>query len=715
MGLFEELKRRNVIRVGAAYLLFAWVVIQVTDTVAPVLNLPDWTLAFVTWFGIIGFPFVLFFAWAFELTPDGLKREEDVDRSESITNRTGHKINIVVIGLLVIAVVFLVTDNYVLDDTHEANQAADETPSETTDSAEGYDSIGVLPFVNMSDDPSQDYFSDGISEELLNALAKLKDLQVAARTSSFAFKNQNQDITSIGKQLNVDTILEGSVRKAGTRLRITAQLIDVSNGFHLWSETYDRELTDVFAIQDEITAAIVEALLLHFNTGETQDTIKVEATNMSAYDAYLQGRHQLRNASIETLREALTNFRAATDADPNFAPAWAARAVAVIMLRETDFREGIPREEAHLLARNSIDRALAIDPMLADAYIAESLMLADDYRYEDALRSLEKAVEINPNLAEAWTWRSRILGRFGRVKEARENMLKALELDPHNPVTAAIAANLATDFYEPEFYARVKRNVAQFTRARQILEEYRWTEVEPPTKEAYQQAAVIPNMRATWIAALNFGMLKEIDEAGLSQGTRRPGEFLMWIYMGTDQWDKAQAMYDELSPGRQQSALNLEELSIMQTNQGRYEEALASLDAAHGNEIRIHGMVPPTSERSNSNLALNRVYCLRQLGRDTEAEAILERVRLYVETLRENSVYGIYSTDARLRVLDGDIDGALDVLEAASQRNELFWANRYSAIIRTLSDEPRFQALFGQIDQQVDALRAELGMPPATF
>jgi TolB-like protein len=713
IGLFAELRRRNVFRVGIAYLLLAWIAIQVTDTVAPALNLPDWTLAFVTWMSILGLPLALFFAWAFELTPEGLKREKEVDRSESITGVTGRRIDFVVIGLLLIAVVFLVVDNYVFDDAEEVVADDAAAPSESTGSQQAYDSIGVLPFVNMSDDPSQDYFSDGIAEELLNTLAKLKHLQVAARTSSFAFKGQNQDITDIGNKLKVDTVLEGSVRKSGSRLRITAQLIDVSNGYHLWSETYDRELTDIFAIQDEIAAAIIDALLVHFDTGETAAVAKSQAPSMSAYDAYLQGRHQMRTLGAASVREALASFRAATEADPDFAAAWAARALAVIMLREDDFREGIPLEEAHLLARSAIDRALEIDPMLAEAYVAEGFLLADDYRYEEALLSLEKAVEINPNLAEAWQWRSRILGRFGRIREARENMLMALELDPHNPVTAAIAANLATDFYDPEFFTAVERSTSQFSRAKQILEGFGWTELEPMTKERYESIVASPEMTDRRLARLNYIVLKEIDEAGLAEGSRRTGEFLMWQYMGIDEWDKAQAMYDELSPERQQAALNLEMLSVMQTSQGKCEEALQSLDLAHGGQIRIHGMIPPNVKRSNPNLALNRVYCLRQLGRSAEADKVLSMVREYVDTLRENATRGYFVLDAKLRILDEDIEGALDILEAARLRNELDWIDRYDPIMRTLGGEARFKALFAEIDDDIDALRAELGMGPA--
>lgn len=212
MGILAELKRRNVFRVGVAYVLLAWVVIQVTDTVGPAISLPEWTLTVVTWFGVIGFPFALFFAWAFELTPDGLKREKDVDRGQSVTQSTGRKIDFVIIGLLVVALLFVV----LLDDappaSTEARQGSAEEVVAVPSGERSYDSIGVLPFDNMSSDPEQEYFSDGISEEIINLLAQVPDLKVIGRTSSFAFKGKNMDLKVIGEQLNVNHLLEGSVR-----------------------------------------------------------------------------------------------------------------------------------------------------------------------------------------------------------------------------------------------------------------------------------------------------------------------------------------------------------------------------------------------------------------------------------------------------------------------------------------------------------------------
>ena len=478
------------------------------------------------------------------------------------------------------------------------------------------------PSSTWSEDPAQEYFSDGISEELLNALAKLKNLQVAARTSSFAFKGQNRDIADIGSQLNVDTVLEGSVRKSGTKIRITAQLIEVETGYHLWSETYDRELTDIFAVQDEITAAIVDALLLHFDTGESVAAMKSEATNMSAYDAYLQGRHQLNSLQPDSDRAALRSFRDATDADPDFAAAWAARAITVIALREDAFVEGIPREDAVLLADNAIERALAIDPELAEAYVAQGMLHADSYEFDAALQSLNKALEINPSLVEALRLNARILSRFGRIKEAQLDILKALRLDPHNQITAILAANLVDEYYEPEFFATVERSTVQFERARQILQEQMLLHDPEAALNAYREYDDSTDAADPGLSRLQFWLLKELNEESFSKLGRVEGMFLMWLLIGSNQWDKAQAIYDGLPAPAQQMTLNLEEMSIMQAQQGNCELALETLQQAHGDEVPVYGEVSPNANRSNSNLALNRVHCLRRLGKPDEANEI---------------------------------------------------------------------------------------------
>ena len=278
LSFFEELKRRNVFRVGFAYVIVAWILMQVADTFAPALQLPDWFTSAVAFLLLLGFPLALFLAWAFELTPEGIKKEKDVDRSRSITHLTSRKLDFAIIGMLVFALAYFIWESRFSSTFNDGtaipvNASAqgesgkispDGVPGQAGSTKPARKSIAVLPFVNMSADPDQVYFSDGISEELLNVLAQFPGLSVAARTSAFQFKNQNMDIAEIARQLNVNHILEGSVRKSGKQLRITAQLIEAESGYHLWSDSYDREMDDIFAIQDEISAAIEAGLRNHY-------------------------------------------------------------------------------------------------------------------------------------------------------------------------------------------------------------------------------------------------------------------------------------------------------------------------------------------------------------------------------------------------------------------------------------------------------------------
>ena len=271
MDVFAELKKRNVFRVAVAYIIASWLILQVSDVVIGNVGAPDWVFKIILMLLSLGLPVVLGFAWAFELTPEGIKLEKNVDRTRSITPQTGRKLNTVTMGLMVLVVIYLVADKFYLRPAEPAPVAAtvvaEPAPAQPVSVAlppveQGSvnESIAVLPFVNMSSDPEQEYFSDGITEELLNLLAKIPGFQVAGRTSSFAFKGKDIGIPQIAEELQVDNVLEGSVRKAGSRVRITAQLVHVATDSHLWSQTYDRELEDIFAVQDEITEAIVAAI-----------------------------------------------------------------------------------------------------------------------------------------------------------------------------------------------------------------------------------------------------------------------------------------------------------------------------------------------------------------------------------------------------------------------------------------------------------------------
>jgi TolB-like protein len=248
MSFWKELSRRNVIKVGIAYAVAAWLIIHPIDIIFPILHLPDWTTTFVTALFIIAFPFVLLFSWIYEITPKGLKRTKEVPLSKSITHLTGKRLNYIIVGLLVVAVAYLLFDKYYI------NRYANETKKVTDVSTaiKAKKSIVVIPFANLSSDKEQESFVDGLSEEMINSITQIPDLRIIARTSSFAFKNSNKTAQEIAKALNVEYILEGSVRKAANELRITTQLINAADESHLWSKTYDKKLKDIFTIQEDI-------------------------------------------------------------------------------------------------------------------------------------------------------------------------------------------------------------------------------------------------------------------------------------------------------------------------------------------------------------------------------------------------------------------------------------------------------------------------------
>ena len=439
MSLFAELKRRNVFRVGIAYGITSWVLMQIIDVITPILELPEWAPKLIFVFLAIGFFPALIFAWAFELTPEGLKPEKEVDRSESITDVTGRKLNRMIIGGLSIAVALLLIDRF----TGISQPAAPEII--TT----GGKSIAVLPFVNMSSDTEQEYFSDGITEEILNSLAAVKELKVAGRTSSFAFKGQNADLRKIGDTLGVDHILEGSVRKAGATVRITAQLIQVDDGFHMWSDTYDRELTDVFAIQEEIATEILKQLRATLLEEEVE-AFETQRTDPEVYDLYLLARQRMYNRTRQTIEVAADLLDQAIAKDPDYAPALAQRGIASIFLSESSYGT-TPNDVAYAEAKLYIDRALEADPQLAEAWAGLGLYYNNQpSAHEEAIDALTKALDINPNLIDASNWLYIVFGNIGAQAESLKLIEDMTERDPLYKPAFGNGVQAFNNFGQPE-------------------------------------------------------------------------------------------------------------------------------------------------------------------------------------------------------------------------------------------------------------------------
>lgn len=351
MGLITELRRRNVFRVAIAYTVIAWVLAQVADLAFDNFGAPDWVPKSVFFLLLLGFPLAVFFAWAFEITPEGVKKEKDVDRSASLANQTGRKIDLLIIGVLVIAVGFLLVERFILQEVQPASESSATVTIPAKDTATDK-SVAVLPFVAMSNGPDDEYFADGLTEEILNSLAQLPELLVTARTSAFAFKGQDISIPEIAVKLGVAHVVEGSVRRAGDRLRITAQLIRASDGFHLWSDTYDRSNEDSFGIQSEIAEKIAAALNVVLDDEELARMRSSGLRNPEAFIAFQKGAELAARAheagigeDLELLREANQYFDRTIEIQPDYSPAYFQHGDYYVHFAENGLRLGRPLAE----------------------------------------------------------------------------------------------------------------------------------------------------------------------------------------------------------------------------------------------------------------------------------------------------------------------------------------------------------------------------------
>jgi adenylate cyclase len=444
MSFFEELNRRNVIKVAVFYVVASWLVLQVAELLFDALELPGSWLRLVLALLILGMPFVLVFAWVFELTPDGVRREKDVDRSQSITQHTGRRINVVIITLLVLAIAMVGLDRLV----PEATPVAEEAPTEQETQEAPAQSIAVLPFADLSPAGDQEYFSDGIAEEILNVLVRIDGLKVASRTTSWGFKGQEAlGIPQIADKMKVRHVLEGSVRKSGDTVRITAQLIDAATDQHLWSETFDRQLTteSIFAIQDEIAGAIAAQLGVLIDPNATAPLHRGDTDNLDAYELYLEAWQLF--VERRSLRRAIELFENAIDIDPGFARAWSGLAAIYQVAPGWQIFD----RDYWALAHDAAEMTIKLNPDLSMPYAVlgalEANALGNDY--ELSLKYFDDALARDSENTTAYLWRMIVYLDLGFFDRADVDGQRCLELDPAYDICRsflALSALYARDF-----------------------------------------------------------------------------------------------------------------------------------------------------------------------------------------------------------------------------------------------------------------------------
>jgi TolB-like protein/Tfp pilus assembly protein PilF len=709
--LFEELKRRNVLRIAIAYIVTAWLLLQVADVVLNNIEAPDWVFQAILLLVALGFPFALIFAWAYELTPEGLKREHEVDRSESITHLTGRKLDFIIIAVLVLALGYFAFDKFVLDPSRDAElvqttteavteQAAASSNAETADK-----SIAVLAFTDLSPGGDQAYFSDGISEEILNVLAQIPDLHVTSRSSAFSFKGKGVDIPTVAKQLGVANILEGSVRKSGKRIRITAQLIDARTDKHLWSETYDRELDDIFAVQDEIATAISDALrvklALDTAVDEALQPTVIEAANTDAYDAYLRGRGLIHLRGQENLEDAVRHLERSLRLDTNFASAHAQLAIATALLMESPQTYGtLSLEEVRRKAIPHLERALELEPNLAEAHGGLGLLAMNSGDLTSAIEYARRAVELNPSYSDAMNWLQITLQVLGHYEE-REATLKQLLVT--DPMTIVGRSNYATWLGDTgrveEGHEIADQLLAQSLRSGYSVHAHISDHGEGKIAESLSWALRANtedpnNTSVSRHAIAGFIYVGEYGEA------RRINDTLAYLV------DIAEGRFDEAIQATQRKMLLDPEneavigpAAYVLYVAGRIDEALPLYERLR--DFRPEGRpiwVPPFQNEATMQLALAR----RKVGDEDDAQAaarIAEQDHAALSAAGAKDQFQ-YRTEAMIGAFQNNPDRVIAALKSAMQhglRDPAFFGD---PIFEDLWDEPRFVA----IQQELDAI-----------
>lgn len=711
--LFDELKRRNVFRVAVAYVVTSWLVLQVADVVLNNIEAPRWIFSVFLLALALGAIPVLIFSWAYELTPEGLKREAEVDRSRSITGQTGRKLNMITIAILIAVVAFVLVERAFFRGGEQATvaEAPDAVPEEVVSNEVDDRSIAVLAFDDLSEQGDQAFFAEGLSEELLNVLAQVPGLKVAGRTSSFAFKNKDADLREIGEILNVAHILEGSVRKAGNRIRVTAQLIKADDGFHLFSKTYDRDLDDIFSLQDELAALIGDALKAEL-VGE-EAIPAATPTNIEAFDLYLLARQHIRTRNPELMFDALDKLDEALAIDPDYAPALAQKALALFLLSDSPGAYGdIPAREAIAEADTLLQRALKQDPGLAEAYAVLGLIRTDQINDEqDAIPNLRRALEINPNLESAKLW----LANAGN--DSREAIALYEEVILRDPMYRPAFNNVIQNYLA---YGEYDKSDALISRVERItgtddsIDQARGTVdfLRGDLADAYHHfdSAFQVNPNATVVKMwFSYTLVQLGDMERASEDALDPVRLIAYRELGD--FESADRLLADLSFTSGNFERNLRHAADYLGTKDRADDMIAIVEKDFSGVGSIIDHYPQVTSYGSEFLG-PLAYVYRLAGRDGEFDLLMaemDRVLSFQEKTGTDNWYHWYCR-AQHSVLANDGAAATTYLQRAVDSG-LASVIFVEPLFDLMADDAAFQAVAAQMIARANLERDKLGLP----
>ncbi len=696
MGLVLELRRRNVFRMAVLYVVAAWLIMQVAEVLIALAKLPDWIGPTTLILLAVGFPIALIFSWFYELTPEGISLEKDVDVAGSITHIIGRRMDFIVISLLCAGLILFAYDKWWTEVSSDQ-------------------SIAVLPFESISPgDNSVAFLAMGIQDDLLTRLSKLGDFKVISRTSSERYRNTVKSMPNIGAELGVSRILEGGVQRDGDNIRVNVQLINATNDEHVWAESYDRRLTvnNVLAIQSEIVEAIVRQLQANLTPHETRKLAAMPTENLAAYTAYLDGKYKSDVESVESLNAAIESFQTAVHLDPDFALAYVGLADAYLTL-SANFWGGLQIDESKALAEPPLVRAFALDESLGEAHATLGLLRQQQGNAEAAERAFEESISLRPNYPRAFRLYGRLRWRQGRNEEAMELMQKALRLDPYSaPVNYDIARLYEESGYFEEALAGYLRVVEiepnhafayVYIAAIHYLVYGRVDESLIWYRKAADNDALSPSLQSAQVVAyLELGdpdSAKEWVDRGLELGPRT--FWAIWasllhnFYTGDDASARADArtMLDVYPENW--GALYL--LRNFDLAAGRYEVARSRYARAFR---ELTEPEVPDVDSSNFRAAIDLALVLIRLDEKERANDLLEGSLRIIETLPRLGTNGYDIADVRIYALQQRPQRALDALRQAIDEGwRLFsWLYlEYDPNLESIRDKPEFQRLYGAV------------------